>query len=108
MLNYLMTYEGILFAISSISQFFQGFYFGRKNLLMFGLLSLVMLLSAVINIILRGDIFGNVAMIDIAVVVVYIVVLWGIGYVASDVLFILEDIEKEKANKINDNNNNGE
>lgn len=84
----MITHDDILFVITTVVLFLQGFYFGRKQILRLVIVSLMMLLSDLVSIMLNGMHTYSGAILDIniyeaTVVVVYVFSFWGIGYMAG-------------------------
>lgn len=102
----MITHNDILLVIVTTALFFQGFYVGRRQLLRFMIVSLIMLLSSLANIILNGVYTYSGAIFDmnmyqIVTVIVYLVSWWGLGYMVSHLVLVKDgDIGKVAIMKI--------
>ncbi len=97
MINYILTYEDLFFVIVSVCLFFQGFYFGRRQMLRLSLISLVMVISSITSIVIHGKYSLDVTIFDVIAGIIYVSFLWGVGYVMSHIIEVKEtDIAKVK------------
>ena len=104
MINYMLTYEDLYFAILTFCLFFQGFYFGRRQMWRFLIVSTVLLVSSIISIVMHGGIYTfDVTISEVIIDVAYTLFVWYIGYKMSYVIVIKEtDIGKIERININD------
>jgi len=101
--NYILTYEDLYFAILTFCLFFQGFYFGRRQMWRVLIISLVLLVSSAISIALHGIYTLDITIIEIIMGIMYALLLWWIGYTMSHIIVIKEaDIGKVERIHIND------
>jgi hypothetical protein len=96
----------ILLTIVTISLFFQGFYVGRRQVVRFMIVSLMMLLSSLTSVAINGVYTYSGAIFDmnvyeIVTAIVYLVSWWGLGYMISHLVLVRDgDIGKVAIMKI--------
>ncbi len=97
MINYILTYGDLFFIIVSVCLFFQGFYFGRRQILRLSLISLVIVMSSMASIVIHGKYSLDETIYDVIVGIIYVYFLWGVGYMMSHIIEVKEkDIAKVK------------
>ena len=103
MINNVLTYEDLYFAILTFCLFFQGFYFGRRQMWRVLIISLLLLVSSAISIVLHGIYTLDMTIYEIIMGIMYALLLWWIGYKMSRVIVVKEgDIGIVKRLNIND------
>ena len=101
--NYILTYEDLYFAILTFCLFFQGFYFGRRQMWRVLIISLVLFVSSAISIVVHGIYTLDMTIYEIIMGAMYTILLWWIGYTMSHIIVIKEtDIGKVERIHIND------
>ena len=85
----------ILFIILTIASFFQGFYFGRRQMLMVIITSLILLFSSLVFIMLNGvDTYSGTILdsniYEFVIGIIYAAFWLGFGYVMSHLVSIKE------------------
>lgn len=97
----MITYNDIIIVTGTIMLFFQGFYFGRRQMLRLLIISLVILLTSVVSIIINGVYTLDFTIHEVIIAIIYVSFWWGLGYVVSHVVVIKEgDIGKVKMLKV--------
>lgn len=100
--------DDILFMITTVALFLQGFYFGRKQVVRVLIVSLILIASDLVSIMTRGilytlpDTISHINVHNVAPVI-YVIFWWGLGFVAGHFVLIKEsDFGKVKRMKLDE------
>ena len=104
----MIKHEDIIFVIITVSLFFQGFYFAKKQAWRVIIVSLILILSDLASVILSGDYkfpdaILHTSVYEIVIVIVYVVFWWGLGYITGyivDRLVLIRGNDTGKAKRI--------